>query len=155
MDYHFASAVEQLEPSFRQLIGMDPYTYATLPRKMPRSGVYLFSEGECHLYVGRSRSIRQRLGRQCRVGATHRMGASAFRLAQQATGRLKASYRTEGSRANLMKDPKFREAFDAAKARIQQMDIRFVEETDPLRQTLLEVYVAIALQTPHNGFDTH
>jgi hypothetical protein len=35
------------------------------------------------------------------------------------------------------------------------MDIRFVEEADPLRQTLLEVYVAVALQTPHNGFDTH
>lgn len=35
------------------------------------------------------------------------------------------------------------------------MDLRFVEETDPLRQAFLEIYVAVALNTPHNDFETH
>jgi hypothetical protein len=35
------------------------------------------------------------------------------------------------------------------------MDVRYVEETDPLRQALLEIYVSIILKTPYNDFDTH
>jgi hypothetical protein len=35
------------------------------------------------------------------------------------------------------------------------MDIRFIEESDPVRQALLEIYVASALQTPFNDFDNH
>jgi hypothetical protein len=155
MDPRFASVVESLDPSFRRLLSMSPVTYATLPRQMPTSGIYLFSEGERHLYVGRSRTIRKRLGRHCRPGATHRMAAFAFRLAREATGRLKATYKTEGSRASLIEEPVFLEAFDTAKARIRRMDVRFVAEEDPLRQTILEVYVAVALGTPYNDFDTH
>lgn len=83
------------------------------------------------------------------------MAAFAFRLAREATGALKATYTTKGSRAELMKEPVFREAFDAAKARIRAMEVRFVEESDPVCQTLLEVYAAIALGTPYNDFDTH
>ena len=35
------------------------------------------------------------------------------------------------------------------------MDIRFVEETDAVRQALLEIYVALALGTTFNDFDNH
>jgi hypothetical protein len=35
------------------------------------------------------------------------------------------------------------------------MDVRYVEETDALRQALLEIYVSIVLKTPYNDFDTH
>ena len=82
-------------------------------------------------------------------------GAFAFRLAREATGQTKATYRPRGSRADLMRDPAFVRAFDDAKARIRAMDIRFVEETNPTRQCVLEVYVAVALRTPYNKFDTH
>jgi hypothetical protein len=83
------------------------------------------------------------------------MAAFAFRLAREDTGRVKASYTTEGSRAALYKDPDFRAAFEAAKIRIRGMDIRFVGEDDPLKQTLLEIYTAVALNTPYNDFNTH
>ncbi|WP_154660911.1 GIY-YIG nuclease family protein [Microvirga lotononidis] len=33
---------------------------------MPSRGVYLFSEGEGHLYVGRSNNLRRRYGLHCR-----------------------------------------------------------------------------------------
>lgn len=155
MNQRFADLVESLEPSFQALAGMDSVRYGSLPPDVPLSGIYLFSERGKPLYVGRSRGIRKRLGRHCRPGATHRMAAFAFRLAREATGNLKATYKAEGSRGQLVLDPDFRAAFDAAKARIREMDIRYVLEADPLRQTLLEVYAAVALQTPYNDFDTH
>ncbi len=84
------------------------------------------------------------------------MAAFAFRLAREATGNIKATYKKgKGSRAELMKNRKFAAAFRAAKERIGKMDVRFVEEADPVRQTLLEVYVAVALRARYNDFDTH
>ena len=151
----FASAAESLHPSFNALVAMSPLKPLLLPKSTPKAGIYLLSEGTQHLYVGRSNRIRERLRNHCRVGATHKMAAFAFRLARIHTGQLKATYKPEGSRDHLMMDPDFRAAFEASKARIRDMDVRFVEEADPVRQALLEVYVAIALGTPHNDFDTH
>lgn len=114
------------------------------------------SWGGRDLYVGRTNDIRGRYGRHCNGGATHRMASFAFRLAREATGRVKPTYRAgEGSRQALMDDPTCASAFAAAKARIRVMDFRWVEETDPVRQCLLEVYCAVALRTPYNDFDNH
>ena len=44
-----------------------------------------------------------------------------------------------GASADPMVGSTLRKVFDAAKARIRRMDIRFVAEEDPLRQTILEV----------------
>ena len=135
---------------------MTPVTPVTLATKMPRRGVYLLSEGDNHLYVGRSNDIRKRIGRHSRPGATHRMASFAFRLAREATGNLKATYKKgEGSRAGLMEDTKFVAEFESAKDRIRKMNLRFVEEVDPVRQALLEIYVAVVLNTPYNDFDNH
>jgi hypothetical protein len=123
---------------------------------MPERGVYLLSEGEHNLYVGRSNNIRKRIARHCKPGATHRMAAFAFRLAREATGHKKASYKKgEGSRAALMDDPLFVDAFSSAKQRIRKMHLRFIEETNPVQQALLEIYVAVVLATPYNDFDNH
>ena len=46
-------------------------------------------------------------------------------------------------------------AFEQAKDRIRQMYVRYVEESDPIRQCLLEIYAAVALDTPYNDFSTH
>jgi hypothetical protein len=84
------------------------------------------------------------------------MAAFAFRLAREATGNLRATYKKgEGSRAGLMGNPAFVEAFTSAKARICRMDLRYIEETDPVRQTLLEVYVAVVLEARYNDFGNH
>lgn len=151
----FAAHVASLESSFQRLMAMEPVTYVALPRQIPASGIYVFSEGDRHLYVGRSRNLRRRLGRHCLPGSTHRAAAFAFRLAREKTGRLAPSYRSEGSRAELAMDPAFRHAFEEAKERIRAMHMRFVSEPDPIRQALLEIYAAVVLETPYNGFDTH
>ncbi|MFZ0694914.1 MAG: hypothetical protein WAN51_12345 [Alphaproteobacteria bacterium] len=122
---------------------------------MPRSGVYPFGEGGRHLYVGRSNSLRDRHGRHCRPGATHRQAAFAFLLAREQTGQVKAAYKTEGSRGCLVQQPGFERAFTEAKAPIREMDYRYVAEDDQTRQALLEIYCAVVLGTPYNDFGTH
>lgn len=125
------------------------------PRDQVR-GVYLFSEGERHLYVGRTNHVQRRYGLHCRPSAQHNQAVFAFKLARHETGNLRAAYTSgEGSRKFLAADPTFNEAFAVAKARVRAMDFRWVEEADPVRQCLLEVYVAVVLQTPYNDFDNH
>jgi hypothetical protein len=122
---------------------------------MPTSGVYLFTEGLNHLYVGRSNRLRKRICRHGSPGAKHNVAAFAFRIAREATGNLAATYKTEGSRNSLAEQPVFARAFSDAKERIRAMQVRYVEETDQLRQALLEIYAAVVLGTPFNDFNTH
>ncbi len=155
MNERFKGYAEILEPLSRRLMRVPPARVASLPADMPRAGVYLFSDGPRHLYVGRTNRMRARLQEHGRPSSTHNSAPFAFMLARRATGRSKASYAAKGSRQSLERDPKFRTAFQRAKARVRRMDIRFVQERDPTRQALLELYVAIALGTPYNDFDTH
>ncbi len=151
----FTHVVESLQPSFARLITQQPRKPIKIPAGLPNAGVYLFTEGDKHLYVGRSNKLRTRMQSHGSLGASHKQAAFAFRLARETTGFLKATYKTEGSRDQLIQDPVFATAFAAAKARIREMDLRFVEESDPLRQAVLEMYVAVALGTPYNDFDNH
>ena len=151
----FEEIVNKLDPKLDELLSSDPLKPTSLPKNMPEQGIYLFSEGEKHLYVGRSRNIKKRIGKHSRPGATYKMAAFAFRLAREETGYIKPTYKPNGSRKDLMDNPEFKLAFDNAKARIRKMDVRFVDESDPLRQTLLEIYVAVSLTTPYNEFRTH
>jgi hypothetical protein len=151
----FLEFLEHLEPRFQTLIGMNPVRFSSLPRELPKRGIYLFSEGPRHLYVGRTNRIRQRLAGHCRPSSTHFTATFAFRIARQETGMLKATYTTAGSRADLVTHEIFGPAFVQAKFRVANMDLRFVEEIDPVRQALLEIYAAITLKTPYNDFDNH
>ncbi|WP_297341007.1 hypothetical protein [Pseudophaeobacter sp.] len=155
MDAKFATTIESLHPSFERLLEMPPCSAGQLPRGMPASGVYLFSDGEQHLYVGRSRNMRRRYGLHTRPSADHNQASFAFLLAREATGMQTASYKQKGGRKELAEDPDFFEAFTHAKSRIRNMNYRFVEETDGTRQALLEIYCSVALETPYNDFRTH
>ena len=54
------------------------------------------------LYVGRSDDIRRRIRLHCRQSAMHNQATFAFRLAKEICGFGKASYKPEGSRADLI-----------------------------------------------------
>jgi hypothetical protein len=155
MDEAFKQYVESLHPSFEQLMRMAPVAIARLPKKLPSKCIYLFSEGDNHLYVGRTRKFRNRLRQHSIPAAHHNQAVFAFKLAREVTGFTEASYTSQGSRRALLDDPRFAEAFGKAEAQIGEMDLRFVEETDPLRQALLEIYVAVVLGTKYNDFETH
>jgi hypothetical protein len=155
MNPEFIRLVAALEPKYKALMDMAPVKYGALPRPIPIRGIYLFSEGTKHLYVGRTNNLRQRLRGHCAPSGSHFTATFAFRIARETTGKLKASYSRSGSRADLVKDLTFAAAFDKAKQRVALMDLRFIEETDPTRQALLEIYTATVLKTPYNDFDTH
>ena len=155
MNVDFQQVVESLEPKFRALMAMAPVRYSSLPRAMPHRGIYLFSEGDQHLYVGRTNRIRRRLSGHCRPSSTHFSATFAFRIAREETRNLKASYTKKGSRAALVAEAPFAATFTNAKAQLALMDLRFVEETDAVRQALLEIYVAVSLKTRFNDFENH
>jgi len=149
--------IEKLPPSLERLMAMVPVTIATLPPvgTMPKSGIYWLSEGSASIYVGRSRRIRERLQEHVRPSSGHNQASFAFLLAREVTGRLDATYKAVGSRANLLTEVPFGAAFAQAKERIRMMDLRFVEETHPVCQCLLEVYVATVVKARCNDFDSH
>lgn len=153
----FVQYLESLHPLFERLTEMQPVTIATLPKDAPHQCIYLFSEAGRHLYVGRThrQSLRKRLRQHSTDSARQNEAVFAFKVAREMTGRLHPSYTAKDSRAVLALDPQFAMAFAQAKNRIRQMELRFVQETDALRQTLLEIYVAVVLKTPYNDFDTH
>ena len=155
MNETFRNFIESLEPSYQRLMQMEPVTVATLPKDMPTSGIYLFSESDQHLYVGRTNTIRKRLQNHCRPSSGHNSATFAFRLARQLTGQTNATYIAEGSRLFLQSHPEFGPVFIAQKQRVKNMSVRYVSEPDPMRQALLEMYVSVSLGTPHNDFDNH
>ena len=77
----------------------------------------------------------------------------AWLLAREATGKA-ATYRPEGSRKALLADLEFKAEYECAKIRIRGMNVRYVYEPDPVKQALLEIYVAIATEAKHNDFET-
>ena len=157
MDPKFASLVDRLHPAFLTLTERAPVTDGGIPGYGGAvRGVYLFTEAGNHLYVGRSNRLLARYRNHWMPNKTEREAAFAFKLAREVTGFTKATYKKgQGSRKALALDPGFIAAFTAAKARIKAMEYRWVEETDPTCQCLLEIYAAVTLGTPYNDFDTH
>jgi hypothetical protein len=133
---------EALEPKYGALMAMAPVKYGSIQRPIPLRGIYLFSEGTKHLYVGRTNRLSQRLRGHCAPSGSHFTATFAFRIARETTGMLNASYTKLGSRAELVKTLVFATGFTEAKRRVASMDLRFIEESDPTRQALLEIYTA-------------
>ncbi|MNU65202.1 GIY-YIG catalytic domain protein [compost metagenome] len=151
----FRTFTENLHPKFEALMRMAP-AKGVLPYEVRGSGIYLFSEEGRHLYVGRTRDVRRRYGQHSRPSSKHNTAPFAFKLAREATGILLADYTAGGrGRVALSAEAEFSAAFATALARVRNMEFRFVEEPDPTRQCLLEVYVSVVHSTPYNDFDTH
>lgn len=155
MNAEFKEHIDALPDLLDKLLAADAVRVGECPSSLPACGVYVFSENGTHLYVGRSGRLRERMRDHGNPSSAQTKSAFAFRLAREATGRVKASYKPKGSRKELMKDAVFSAEFVKAKARIAQMDMRCIEVSDPIRQALLEMYAAIELQTPYNSFGNH
>lgn len=155
MHPQFAEMVDSLHPSFERMMAMVPVTAMPPPLDTPKRGVYLFSEDDKHMYVGRSNRIRERYFLHCRPGSKHNQASFAFKLAREATGKVEATYRKGLGRNDMILEEPFRLEFEKAKARIRGMSYRYVEEENQTRQALLEIYASVLLATPYNDFSTH
>ncbi len=154
MDSRYARYMENIHEKYEQLMAMEPVTMESSLHNTPEGGVYLFSEGASHLYVGRSkRQLNKRLRGHIRKSAKD--SPLAFKLAREATGQTVTSYSGDYIREKLLSDPEFFKVYQDAKERIRRMNIRWVHEHEPTKQALLEIYVSVVLETPYNDFDTH
>lgn len=124
-----------------------------LPAEIPAAGVYLFSEQGNALYVGRTNNLRKRL--QFHTRNNYNQATFAFLLAREQTGNTKVAYQQSGSRKDLLTQSVFRTALDNALARIRSMNVQFVEESNPIRQALLEICAALQAEARYNDFDNH
>lgn len=139
-----------IKPAFRQLVERDPFRLDRNPSPIRKgqAGVYCLYESDRALYVGRGRDLRQRL-------ANHRSSSlTAASLAVKMArieARQPARYTSETKAETLLTTcPPFKAAFERARARIQEMQVRYVEMNDGedgVRQALLEIYAACELGT--------
>jgi GrpB-like predicted nucleotidyltransferase (UPF0157 family) len=151
MHPRFFALAESLHPSFVKLMQCEPHTgRARLRLDVPKCAVYLFSEGTEHLYVGRTDRLRDR-HREHWAGRDND-APFAFKLARHDTDNHAKGGRT---RKTLSADPSFAFAFAAAKERVSKMQFRWVEESDPNRQCLLEIYTTVVLEARYNDFINH
>ncbi|HOJ07764.1 MAG: GIY-YIG nuclease family protein [Ignavibacteriota bacterium] len=155
MDKKFNSYIDKLPSLLNELLLMPPVKPTILPKGLPLRGIYLFTEEDIHLYVGRSNNIKRRIQYHCRLSSDHNKATFAFRIARSETNLERATYKTEGSRKQLEDNPIFGPVFIKAKERIRVMELRFIEVNDPVQQALLEIYIAITLNTPFNDFENH
>lgn len=155
MHSRFLAVIDTLDDRLNDLLSCEPRTFGLIPIRMPTTGVYLFSENDRHLYVGRSNRLRERYFLHCRLGSRQNQASFAYRLAREAIAQNVPSPMGAHTRAGLAATDVFIGAFSDAKDRIRTMDFRYVEEGDQVRQALLEAYCAIVLDTPYNDFDTH
>jgi hypothetical protein len=155
IDPEFLECLASVHQKYLQLVSMEPVDRLSIPKGQKVSGVYLFSEGDIHFYVGRTTNLRQRLRNHCGVSSADNQAVFAFKLARHATKNIMASYAGDGTRKKLLEDPTFAKAFLDSKARVRSMKLRYVEEPAPLRQALLDIYAATLLKTKFNDFETH
>jgi hypothetical protein len=129
-------------------------------------GVYLFTEGGRHLYVGRTgktersaragkqsaSGFRARLAGHSRPGSGLSSATFAIRLALEQAA--KEGSPITAARSELLEHPRFPALFVAAKERITAMEFRSVEIEDDRESAVFEVYAAYMLETPYNSFAT-
>jgi hypothetical protein len=153
MHEEFRKFTDGLDEQLRKLLQMAPLTLEQPIRNSPKGGVYLFTENGVHLYVGRTkRHFSDRLKGHVNTATDCPF---AFRIARKETGFTESAYSGDGTRKKLLANPHFVSAYEAAKKRIKEMEVRWIHEPEPTRQALLEIYVSVILKTPHNDFDTH
>jgi hypothetical protein len=151
----FRTVMAEVERLYDALINAPSFRCARAPKSLAgKPGIYLFSESGRSLYVGRTDDLRKRLANHRH--RSHNTATFAFLLARHETGKRAASYHASGSRADLLKnDQIFCAAFDRARERIAEMDVRVVVESHPVRRALLEIYAAFVTRAKHNDFENH
>ena len=128
-------------------------------------GVYLFTEGGKHLYVGRCglterarlagtghSNFRTRLAGHTRPSSSHNQATFAWRLTIEALGKKIAGMPRE--RAVRQLNTRFREEYLRQKELVTAMEFRIVEINDDFESYVFEPYAALSLNTPYNSWAT-
>ena len=125
-------------------------------REKGLKGIYalfeVIDEVEQAVYVGRTRNLAGRF--RAHITANHNSASFALKRTRLRHN-LPTTYTAVGSRVSITTDPETRASFLEEIQKIREMTFRFVEETDPVAQYLLELAVTIKYGLPLDGFDSH
>ncbi|AMS29686.1 MAG TPA: hypothetical protein DIU09_03840 [Hyphomonadaceae bacterium] len=151
-EQRFDDAVARMPKLFDELMSCDLLEMTAQKSWKNLPAVYVFygsNKAPCH--TGRTRNLQGRV--RAHVANNHNSASFAFKCARQALDK-KATYRPDGSRAELMKDPTFKAEFDRQRDAIRHMKLRFIKIECPIEQHLFEVYAALRLGTSLTEFTT-
>jgi len=150
----FEDYTASLGSKLEMLLKCQPLAEVELAVYAEKAGLYLFSEEDQHLYVGRTDDLKERIQTQRRLGSATNQAAFAYAIAKKELGIANVPYSTKNP--THPKNVKgFEAAFRRAKERVRAMTVRVVKESDPVGQALLEIYIHLRLQTPFNNFSNH
>ena len=153
----FEDIVARMKPLLEKLEGDPPYR-APSYNGLPKKGIYVFYEHGRPMYVGRvggqsQQTIRTRIRQHTIPSASHNQATFAFRLLLEALDQP-MGHESLLTRPQLAE--RYADEFREQKQRVRSMEVRAVEVTDPVVQTVLEVYATLTLGTTrYNRFETH
>ena len=147
----FQQSVKHVQKKCSELLKSKHLARSDFPREHKSiPGIYLFSEKGWALYVGRTNKLGWRISSH--THSSHHIANFAFLIAKYKT---KTPAKTKKTRSELMKNKKFKAAFDKARQRIKAMDIQIIKERNSVKQALLEICVASRTKAKYNNFDNH
>lgn len=152
MNARFAETTRAIPALFQKLASSPYFVEKGVAAQKKKAGIYVFFENGNAIHVGRTRDLGRRL--RGHVSRSHYSASFAFKRARRQLDR-KATYTTKGSRADLLNDPEFAEAFYSHVELLKSLQVRFIEVKDPLQQYLLELYAALEYGLELDEFDTH
>ncbi len=153
MNAAFQEAVADVPRLFGLLSKCEPFIEKGIASQRGKAGIYVFFEDGKPVHVGRTRNLQARL--RGHTTTNRRAPASfAFKRTRRILKKF-ATYRPDGSRSALMRDPEFAAEFDRQLASVKSMHVRFVEVGDPIKQYLLELYATLEFGLPIDEFDVH
>jgi hypothetical protein len=141
-----------MEPLLEKLVASPRFLVSERSRVPNEPGVYLLSESDNDLYIGRAKSLRGRM--QGHGSRSHYSASFALKLARKKTNRL-TNYKPENGAKTLMTEPAFQAVFYAMVDRVKAMQVRHIVEPDDHVQYLFEMYASLALDVPYCDFATH
>jgi transposase InsO family protein len=148
----FAETVRTIPDLFDRLHNAPPLDGKGTAAQKGLAGVYVFLEDGKVVHVGRTRNLQGRL--RAHSANSHHSASFAFKRARRALG-MAATYKTAGSRADLLAMEAFRQEFDRQRQAVRGFKVRFLAVADPVRQYLLELYAHMEYGLPLDEFDTH
>jgi hypothetical protein len=127
-----------------------PVKAAQLAQIPSAAGAYILSERGRAVYVGVSENLRRRLRQE--TSGKPDQSALAFKLARERVPRKPGEL--EPSRKELMGEPKFAAAMNAAVERVKNMEGKWVVIGESSQRNVFSLLATLALNAPHNDFNT-
>ena len=120
--------------------------------QLPKRGIYVFYESGKPVYVGRTNRMKKRIREHGSPSAT-KAATFAYLVA-------KRELVDRGTTPAAQSGKPSAHIISAARKRVGEMKFRIVEISDPIEQTLFEVYAAVQLGTTreqggYNDFENH